>query len=50
MLDFDLYIYNATSGEMVAELTSDGARNSVYNGIPDWVYEGEMVDTQCMYI
>ena len=39
MLDFDLHVYNITSDELVS-VTSDGVRNIVYNGIPDWAYEG----------
>ena len=39
MLGFDVYVYNVTSEELVT-VTTDGRENEVYNGIPDWMYEG----------
>ena len=39
MLDFNIYVYNVTSDELVA-ITTDGVEDEIYNGIPDWVYEG----------
>ena len=44
MLDFNIYVYNVTSDELVA-ITTDGVEDEIYNGIPDWVYEG-----MCVYI
>ena len=46
VLDFDLYVFNLTADELVA-LTSDGRENEVYNGIPDWVYEGTTYILHC---
>nr|XP_039253153.1 prolyl endopeptidase FAP-like isoform X1 [Styela clava] len=28
---------------VITQVTSDGSQNDVYNGIPDWVYEEEMI-------
>lgn len=36
----NLYVKNLISGE-VHQITSDGAKNSIINGIADWVYEEE---------
>ena len=36
----NLFIKNLTSGE-VKQITSDGQKNSIINGITDWVYEEE---------
>ena len=44
MLGFDVYVYNVTSEELVP-ITTDGRENEVYNGIPDWMYEGTVLTT-----
>lgn len=36
----NLYVYDITTKEIVA-LTNDGKKNSIINGITDWVYEEE---------
>lgn len=36
----DLYIYDSTTGK-TAQITTDGKRNAIINGITDWVYEEE---------
>ena len=35
----DVYIYHVSNGS-TDQLTSTGVTNTIYNGIPDWVYEG----------
>ena len=40
MLGNNLYLYSVATGELVT-ITTDGAKNLIYNGIPDWVYEGK---------
>nr|XP_002130673.1 dipeptidyl peptidase 4 [Ciona intestinalis] len=45
--DFDIY-YRADVNDTTTNdirITDDGSANSVYNGIPDWVYEEEMIST-----
>ena len=39
VLDFNIYVYNVTSDELVT-ITTDGLQDVIYNGIPDWIYEG----------
>lgn len=36
----DLYVYDALSGSHL-QITSDGKKNAIINGITDWVYEEE---------
>lgn len=31
--------------DSVVQLTHDGSVDEIYNGIPDWVYEEEVLDT-----
>ncbi|MEX0274565.1 MAG: S9 family peptidase [Flavobacteriaceae bacterium] len=38
--DNNLYLFDLTSGE-TKQLTTDGVRNRIINGITDWVYEEE---------
>jgi dipeptidyl-peptidase-4 len=38
--DNNLYIRDLTSNETI-QITSDGKKNEIINGIPDWVYEEE---------
>jgi len=38
--DNDLYVYDITSKKTV-QVTTDGKKNSIINGITDWVYEEE---------
>lgn len=33
--------YQASVTSEVEQVTSDGQQPTVFNGIPDWVYEGE---------
>ena len=42
VIDYDIYLVDASSPstEPVA-VTTGGTETGVYNGIPDWVYEGE---------
>ena len=40
VLGNNLYLYSVATGELVT-ITTDGAKNLIYNGIPDWVYEGK---------
>ncbi|XP_077976690.1 prolyl endopeptidase FAP-like [Styela clava] len=41
----DIY-YRKTPQTAADRLTSDGRQNDIYNGIPDWVYEEEMIFTR----
>jgi dipeptidyl-peptidase-4 len=43
VLDNDIY-YHQLTGESVEtrRLTFDGRAQAVYNGVPDWVYEGQI--------
>ena len=41
-MDFDLYLFNVEREKLVT-VTTDGAENTIYNGIPDWVYEGTLL-------
>uniref|UniRef100_A0A8C2TSD9 Fibroblast activation protein alpha n=1 Tax=Coturnix japonica TaxID=93934 RepID=A0A8C2TSD9_COTJA len=40
------HIYDLIYGEAPIKLTSDGKENEIFNGIPDWVYEEEMLATK----
>ena len=39
VLDYNIYVYNVTSDELIT-VTTDGREDVIYNGIPDWLYEG----------
>ena len=39
VLDYNIYVYNVTSDELIT-VTNDGQEDVIYNGIPDWLYEG----------
>ena len=39
VLDYNIYVYNVTSDELIT-VTTDGQEDVIYNGIPDWLYEG----------
>lgn len=36
----DVYYVANTAAPSVVRLTTDGVDNEIYNGVPDWVYEG----------
>ena len=38
-MDNNVFIYDVLSGSS-STVTTDGQVNLLYNGIPDWVYEG----------
>lgn len=37
------YLANPTEASNPKQITSDGEPNIVYNGVPDWVYEGSFL-------
>ena len=41
-MENNIYLYNFESSTS-SQVTSDGKTNLHYNGIPDWVYEGELL-------
>ena len=41
-MENNIYLYNVESNTS-SQVTSDGKANLHYNGIPDWVYEGELL-------
>ena len=41
-MENNIYLYNVESSTS-SQVTSDGKANLHYNGIPDWVYEGELL-------
>lgn len=43
----NIYIYNFISG-MPVQITSDGSKNKIINGSPDWVYEEEIGITKAL--
>lgn len=41
MIDYNVYLWNTTLPvSSPVPITSDGTKNGVRYGIPDWVYEG----------
>lgn len=36
----DIYYLEDIDGKNYEQLTSDGAADVIYNGVPDWLYEG----------
>ncbi|HMP32301.1 MAG TPA: DPP IV N-terminal domain-containing protein, partial [Saprospiraceae bacterium] len=44
-MDFNMYIYDLKSGKEV-QITKDGQKNAILNGLCDWVYEEEFGFTQ----
>jgi len=40
VVDFNIF-YRETPDSQNVQVTHTGRANFVYNGIPDWVYEGE---------
>ncbi|KAM8933519.1 prolyl endopeptidase FAP [Pelodytes ibericus] len=45
VLDNDIYLKQEPN-ESPIKLTSSGKKNKIYNGIPDWVYEEELLGTK----
>ncbi|KAM4697885.1 prolyl endopeptidase FAP-like [Rhinophrynus dorsalis] len=45
VLDNNIYLKH-NPGESAIALTQNGKENTIYNGIPDWVYEEEMLGTK----
>lgn len=46
----DIYIRDILNGGEDVQITSDGVIDTIYNGIPDWVYEEEILSTnKAMY-
>ncbi len=44
--DNNIYLRtNVSDPDSSVELTSDGVVDAIYNGIPDWVYEEEVLST-----
>uniref|UniRef100_H2YEQ6 Uncharacterized protein n=1 Tax=Ciona savignyi TaxID=51511 RepID=H2YEQ6_CIOSA len=43
--DFNIYYRPIVTQNNEIQVTSDGRANFVYNGIPDWVYEEEMISS-----
>ena len=41
VFDNNIYIRPVITSPEVVKITSTGSNNVIYNGIPDWVYEGE---------
>ncbi len=42
VIDYNIYLFNTSSPtSQPVTVTTDGSETGVYNGIPDWVYEGE---------
>ena len=39
--DNNIYLIKLLYGNSESQVTKDGKRNSVINGVPDWVYEEE---------
>ena len=39
--DNNIFIFNPQNPTQVTQVTTDGKRNEIINGIPDWVYEEE---------
>ena len=37
---------NAVVGDDDVQITDDGETDSVFNGVPDWVYEEEILGTE----
>jgi dipeptidyl aminopeptidase/acylaminoacyl peptidase len=44
VLDYNIYVYNVTSDELIT-VTTDGREDVIYNGIPDWLYEEEILQS-----
>ncbi|XP_032880048.1 dipeptidyl peptidase 4-like isoform X1 [Amblyraja radiata] len=42
--NYNIY-FKADPGSTAEVLTTDGKKDTIYNGIPDWVYEEEMLST-----
>ncbi|XP_037068071.1 venom dipeptidyl peptidase 4-like [Pollicipes pollicipes] len=43
VFDNNIYIRPLITSPDVVQITSNGANNIIYNGIPDWVYEEEVI-------
>ena len=42
MIDYNIYLFDTSSpSSEPVTVTTDGSETGLYNGIPDWVYEGE---------
>lgn len=55
MIDYNIYLFDTSSpSSEPVTVTTDGSETGLYNGIPDWVYEGEcsiennLVATLCL--
>ena len=46
VIDNDLFIYNVASKNMV-QVTADGEDPTLFNGVPDWLYEGMALSCPC---
>lgn len=44
IVDNDIFLRQSPSDEEDVPLTSTGEPSLVYNGIPDWLYQGESYD------
>lgn len=41
MSDFNIFLKSDVTAEAV-QVTHNGKKNEILNGVPDWVYEGEL--------
>lgn len=40
MSDFNIFLKSDVTAEAV-QVTHNGKKNEIFNGVPDWVYEGK---------
>lgn len=38
--DFNIFFKSNVSADEAVQLTHNGKKNEILNGVPDWVYEG----------
>ena len=45
VMNNDIFVSDRSSGHFGIQATSTGEKEKIFNGIPDWVYEEEVVGT-----